>query len=104
MQGNPMQVDYRSLLTETTQKPAFWFSGMLLGLMALHLALYWRLINDFDQLCLHAVFWGVLIYLLWNRRQSIVLSSDPVSSFFGLFLISLVLARSFNTHISNDIL
>lgn len=75
------------------QKAEFWLFNISVGLIALYTHSLWRLNGNFDRISLGLVFWGALLSLLWKKRYSISLKSDPLSSFIGLFLITLVLLR-----------
>lgn len=82
------------LLTRLIQSSEYWLSGIVIGLIALHVHLLWRLTGNLEQLSLSLFFWSALLSLLWKKRYDIRLESDPFSSFIGWFLITLVLIRS----------
>ena len=89
-----MKVANLSFLTKLIQKSEYWLSGIIIGLIALHVQLFWRLTGNLDQLSLNLIFWGALLSLLWKNRYTIKLESDPFSSLIGLFIITLVLIKS----------
>ena len=70
----------------------YWLSGIGIGLVALHLNL-----SQFGRAGFfnHSfLFWVVVLLLLWQKRERLHWQSDPVSSFVGISLLSLVLYRS----------
>ncbi len=99
-----MKVAHLSLLTRLIQKSEYWLSGILLGLIALHTHLLWRLTGNFEQLSLSLFFWSALLSLLWHKRYVIRPESDPISSFSGLFIITLVLFRTRVIYINDELL
>lgn len=76
------------------QNSKFCLFGIAVGLSALHLGLTWRLSSDTDLLVLGVLFWGAILWLLWQKQDNIKLESDIFSSFFGTILIALVLVKS----------
>jgi cyanoexosortase A len=89
-----MKVTNLYFLTRLIHKSEYWLSGIVIGLIALHVHLLWRLTGNLEQLSLSLVFWIALLSLLWKKRYAIKPQSDPVSSFLGLFIITSVLIRS----------
>lgn len=76
------------------QNSKFCLFGITVGLTVLHLLLAWRMIGDVDRLILDILFWGAILCLVWQKRDSLDLKSDIFSSFFGLLLIALVFFKS----------
>ena len=70
----------------------YWLSGIGLGLVALHL-LSSELFSHAGSFSHNALFWLVLIGLLWEQRDKLYLESDFLASFLGLSLLSFVLYR-----------
>ncbi|MGI0488916.1 archaeosortase/exosortase family protein [Pantanalinema rosaneae CENA516] len=77
-----------------------WFRGdrpfalirLGIGLAALHLILTWRLLHQFDQLVLNAVFWlAILGVLIQSRHQP---NRDRGSRWIGLALLGVGLVKS----------
>lgn len=77
-----------------TQRTQFWLGCVGLGVIALHLTLTWRLTQQTDQMVLNVLFWGAIASLLWQRRQTLTLTSDWVSSTIATLLMGLVLIKS----------
>ncbi len=77
-----------------TQKTQFWLGLIGLGLIALHLTLTWRLTQQTDQMMLNVLFWGAIVFLLWQRRKDLNLTSDWISSLVATVLMGLVLTKS----------
>ncbi|HEY9651313.1 MAG TPA: cyanoexosortase A [Coleofasciculaceae cyanobacterium] len=70
-----------------------WLLGIASGLMAIHLTLTWRA-EDSSLWGVSALFWIAVGSLMWSKRDSLILDSDVFSSFFGTFLISVILLKS----------
>lgn len=83
--------------------PNAWLLAIGLGLIALHLQLFWRITGSFDQISLELIGWSALFFCLWQRRHTLVFRSDPVSRFFGWSLLGLVLIRSFNLQVASEV-
>jgi cyanoexosortase A len=84
------------------EDPHAWLLAVGLGLIALHLQLFWRLTGSFDQLSLELMGWAALGYRLWQRRQTIVLQRDRVSQALGWGLIGLILVRSWSLQTASN--
>lgn len=71
----------------------YWLSGIGVGLVTLHLNLSQQLGRSgfFSHSFL---FWMVVLFLLWEKRDRLYLRSDPVSSFVGISLLWLLLYKS----------
>jgi cyanoexosortase A len=83
----------RSLSALLTKPPAL-LGSISIGLVCLHLILLWKLTEQLDQLILSLLFWGAIGLRLWQRRNSLSLDSDWLSSGIGLLLVALVLIKS----------
>ena len=76
----------------THNRIKYWLSAIGVGLVALHLNLSQLGRPGFFN---HSfLFWMVALLLLWQKRERISWSSDRVSSFVGVALLSLLLYRS----------
>jgi cyanoexosortase A len=75
-------------------RPSFWLGLTGLGLIALHLTLTWKLTQQTDQMVLNVLFWGAIASLLWQRRSSLNLNSDWISSTIASVIMGLVLMKS----------
>ena len=71
-----------------------WLFSSLISLAVLYLGLIWRTTADIDRLTTDCLFWGVILWLLWQKKDSRKYSSDPVSSFIGLLLLGLILSKT----------
>ena len=75
------------------QEPKYWLLGIASGLIALHLTLTSRT-NDTDLFGTMLLFWGVVVFLIWERHESLTFESGVFASFFGASLIALILLKS----------
>jgi cyanoexosortase A len=71
-----------------------WLFSSLISLSILYLNLIWRTTGDLDILTTDCLFWGAIIWLLWQRRNKLSYNSDLISSFLGLLLIGLILTKT----------
>ncbi len=78
----------------STQNNRLWLFYTLISLAVLYLGLVWKITTNLDSLTTEAFFWGAILLLLWNKKDSLKYDSDPISSFVGLFLLALVLAKT----------
>jgi len=99
-----MDVIELSLLTRFRQKSGPWLFGIVIGLIALHSHLLWRLNGSLEQLSLSLFFWSFLVSLLWKKRHFFHPENDRFSSFIGLFVIVLVLVRSLSIYTNDTVL
>lgn len=76
------------------QNTQFWLLALAGGLIAVHLSLSWRISEDFNQLSISFLCWGVVLSLLWEKRHTLSLESDIFSGLLGLLLIAFVVFRS----------
>ena len=72
-------------------KQEYWLTGIGVGLVALHLNLSQHARSSFSYVFL---FWIVVLFLLWEKRNKLNLRSDRLSNFLGILLISLTLYKS----------
>ena len=71
----------------------FWLLSSWIGAAILYLNSIWKTTGDIDRLTIESLFWGA-IYLLWRKRFHLKVTSNIVSSFIGLTLLSLVLVKT----------
>jgi len=71
-----------------------WLFSSLISLAVLYLGLIWRTTADIDRLTTDCLFWGVILWLLWQKKDDRKYSSDPVSSFVGLLLLGSILSKT----------
>lgn len=76
------------------QNPSLWLLAIAGGLIAIDLSLSWRSAPDLSQLSMSLLCWGAVLSLLWEKRHTLSLESDVLSSGAGLLLIGFVLLRS----------
>lgn len=81
-------------MNTVTPRTQLWLGLIGLGLIALHLTLTWRLTQQMDQMVFNVLFWSAIVSLLWQRRQTLVLTSDWFSSTAASLLMGLVLVKS----------
>jgi cyanoexosortase A len=83
-----------SSLVKLLQNIRFWLSATTIGLSGIYLSLVWRLTGNFSFLSISIVLLGMLLYLLWEKRDVLTLESDIFSTLLGLSLIASVLIKS----------
>ena len=83
--------DFKKPMTHDHTK--YWLSGIGVGLVALHLNLSQHLGRS-DFFSHSFLFWMVVLFLVWEKRDRLDLRSDPIGSFGGISLLSLVLYKS----------
>jgi len=71
-----------------------WLLYLGVGLILIHLLLTWGVTGRTDQLVLNGLFWGAIAAHLWQRRHTLILTSDRVPQFLGLALVGGLLAAS----------
>jgi cyanoexosortase A len=81
-------------LVKLLQNIRFWLAATALGLSGIYLSLAWRLTENFSFLSISIVLLGMLLYLLWEKREVLTLESDIFSTLLGIFLIASVLIKS----------
>ena len=67
--------------------------GIGIGLVSLHLYLS-ELFSKAGSISHNSLFWLVVLFSLWEKRDKLQLKSDRISSFVGTLLLSLVLYKS----------
>jgi cyanoexosortase A len=94
MESVMMHVKARtSLIKRTVKSDKHWLLAIGASLMAINLTFIWRE-NLSDLLNISCIFWAIVSYLIWERRQKLNLESDILSSALGLLLIAFVFLRS----------
>ena len=76
-----------------------WLLGIAIILIIVHLYLTWKS-NNLDLLSGSLLFWVTSIYLIWEKRDRLNLESGVLSSFSGIFIITLLLVKL--THLLGD--
>lgn len=66
----------------------------LIAIAILYLSLVWKTTANIDRLTTDTLFWSVILWLLWQKKERLVFSSDPISSFGGFLLLGLVLSKA----------
>ena len=72
----------------------FWLFSSVVGIAVLYLGLIWKTTENINLLTTDCLFWGAILWLLWQKKDKFKFDSSPVSSFIGLLLLGLVLAKS----------
>ena len=78
----------------------YWLAFIGIVLVALHLNLS-RLFSKASLVSHYSLFWIVVLFLLWEKREELKFQSSSVSTFSGISLLSLVLYKSLHLF-SND--
>ncbi|MCS6815355.1 MAG: archaeosortase/exosortase family protein, partial [Cyanobacteria bacterium] len=78
---------------EKLTEPKYWLLGIATILIALHLTVLGKT-DDSELFATCVLFWIVIISLMWDKRTSLILESDTISTVLGALLIGLVLVRS----------
>lgn len=79
-------------LSKRLQEPGFWLLGIVTALAALHLALINR-IDESELFATSLLFWIAAGSLIWEKRSTLRLESNFISSLIGGLLLALVLLR-----------
>lgn len=74
------------------QKPTYWLLALGVALSTLHLTILDRS-GEHNLMSLSILFWLAIGSLLWDKRYSLKLESDTVSTLVGFSLIMLILFR-----------
>jgi len=77
----------------SNKREKYWLVGIGVGLMALHLNLSQHAERS-GFLSYVFLFWIVVFFLLWEKREELSFEADRLSSFLGISLISLTLYKS----------
>lgn len=72
----------------------YWLFSSLVGVAILYLNLIWKTTGNIDQLTTDILFWGTIIWLLWRKKDVLKYDSNFLSSFLGLMLLGLILAKT----------
>ena len=64
----------------------------------------WIISESIDYLILNLLFWCAALFVLWKRRDTLMLESGGISSFFGILLIAWTLLKSLSIHSKYDML
>lgn len=75
------------------QKPDYWLLALLSAIASLHLIILDRSEQP-NLMSISILFWLAIASLLWDKRKTLNLESDPISTIIGFLLIALVLIRS----------
>lgn len=73
-----------------------WLMISFISLGVFYLNLSWKATSDLDSLTTHAIYLSSIFYLLWRRRNKLVIKGNLISGLGGLFLLILVLVKSIN--------
>ncbi|WP_156113973.1 cyanoexosortase A [Myxosarcina sp. GI1] len=80
---------------DTRQKrDRFWLFFSLISLSILYLNLIWRTTTDLDRLTTDSLFWAVILWSLWYKRDRFSYDSGLISSFVGWFWLSIVMTKT----------
>ena len=71
-----------------------WLFSSLIGIAILYLSLTWKTTANIDRLTTDTLFWGIILWLLWQKKERLNLSSDPISGFLGFLLLGLTLSKT----------
>jgi len=75
------------------QSPKYWLLAIATGTIAIHITLTWRS-DNIDVLGTSLLFWGAGSILLWEKKDSLDFDSEPIPTFVGISILSLVLLKS----------
>ena len=73
-------------------EPKYWLLGIAAGLIAIHITQVSRS-GESDFSGTTFLVWGIVIYLLWEKKEQIPLESDRVSTGIGVILMALILSK-----------
>lgn len=72
----------------------FELAAIGLGAIAVYFTLANQLETGVDRTTLGLLFWGAIIYLVWQKQSRLRLESDALSTLLGLLLLGLFLVKS----------
>jgi hypothetical protein len=72
----------------------FYLYGSLISFAVFYLTLTWKTTENIDAVVTNSLFWIAIIFLLWQRRDSLKFKSDFFSIVFGFSLLAIVLFKS----------
>jgi len=75
------------------ESPKYWLLAIATGMIAIHLTLTWRS-NNVDVLGTSLLFWGAGAILMWEKKDSLDLETELVSTLAGISILALVLLKS----------
>ena len=78
------------------QRDRLWLLTALVGVALLYLKLFWQTTADIDLLMTNGLYWGAIIWLLWNRQADLHYRSGVVASFIGLTLLGSIISKALN--------
>ena len=81
------------ILIEPLKASKFFLLAIAAGLIAIHLNITWKL-KDFDLLISSVIFWSSVCSLVYQKRHSLHLETEVISSFLGILFLTLVLLKS----------
>lgn len=71
-----------------------WAAISVISLGILYFNLIWKTTGNGDRLFTELLFYSAICAILWRRKDSLVFNSDLVSSFIGLFLLTVLLIKA----------
>lgn len=76
----------------------FWLFFSSVGLSILYLNLTWRATTDLDRLTTDMLFWGAILWSLWQKRDRFSYRSSLISGFIGWFCLGIVLFKTISLY------
>ena len=71
-----------------------WAAVSIVSLGIFYFSLQWKTTENIDLLVTDGLFYAAICGLLWQRRDSLQLNSDLISSLIGLLLLTILLFKS----------
>jgi cyanoexosortase A len=92
-----VSLDFSKRLTDQR----FWLTALGVALAVFHLQAAWTASgNNSEALVTQGLFWLAIGSLLWGRKETLKLESQPLPSVLGLLLIALVLLKGGGTFLN----
>lgn len=85
---------YINNIKKKLKSDRFCLFSSVVAIAILYLSLIWKTTFNADQLTTDGLFWGAILWLLWRKKDDLDYRSDPFSSFLGLLLLGLILAKT----------
>jgi len=71
-----------------------WLLSALIGVGLLYLNLIWKTTADIDLLTTNGLYWGAIVWLLWNKRNSLKYRRGILAFLFGWTLLGSILSKT----------
>ncbi|MCC0176483.1 archaeosortase/exosortase family protein [Waterburya agarophytonicola K14] len=81
-------------MKKTIYNDRLWLFSSLIAVAIVYLTLMWKTTANIDIMTTNCLFWGAILWLLWQKKDNLNYDSDPISSFVGSILLGIVLSKT----------